>query len=132
MSREREELARAVYEGLARGDLHPLFSLLAEDAEYVNPDFAMEPGIRRGRSEFEAAVRRIFETFEFSRFDIARLALVGDDLVAVLDVEGHGRTSEAPVRRRFGHLVSFRDGRIVRLEWFLDPGRALEAVGLRE
>jgi ketosteroid isomerase-like protein len=128
MSREREALARAVYDGLARGDFDPLFGLLAEDAEYVNPDLAMEPGTRRGRPEFEAAVRRIFDAFDVSRFDVERLVVVGDTWAAVLDVEGHGRASEAPIRRRFGHLVSLRGGQIVRLEWFLDPDLALQAV----
>jgi hypothetical protein len=34
--------------------------------------------------------------------------------------------------RRFGFVASFQDGRVIRLEVFVDPAKALEAAGLGE
>ena len=132
MSRENMEVMRSVYGAVLGGDLNPLFGLLDDEAEYVNPDVALESGIRRGRVDVEAAIRRLLEAFVYTRLDLERLLDVGNHVVAVLDVEGQGRDSQAPFRTRFGHLVTFRDGKIIRFEWFLDPDDALEAVGLRE
>jgi ketosteroid isomerase-like protein len=132
MSEEDVERLRELYESAVDDEFSSLFALLDDDVEYVNPDNALEPGIRRGRPETEGALRRLFETFVYSRIVVERVAEVGDRVVAILDVEGRGRDSGTPFQVRFGHLVTFRDGRIVRFEWFLNPAEALEAAGLRE
>ena len=131
MSRENVETLRALYKAVVDGDLDSFSALLDDAAEYVNPDGALEPGIRRGKSEFQAAIRQL-NSFDYSRMDVERLEAVGDRVVAVVDVQGRGTDSGAPFRNRLGHVVTFRDGRIVRFQWFLDPEEALEAVGLRE
>jgi len=132
MSRDNVETMRSLYKAAVDGDLGLFSALLIDDAaEYVNPDGALESGIRQGRSEFQEAIRKL-NSFDYSRIDVERLEAVGDRVVAVLDVQGRGRDSGAPFRNRMGHVVTFRDGRIVRFQWFLDPAEALEAVGLSE
>jgi ketosteroid isomerase-like protein len=126
------EIMRSIYAAVVVGDLDPFVSMLDETAEYVNPADALESGVRRGREEFEAAIRQLLESFDYSRITVERLLAVGDDVVAVVDVEGRGQDSGAPFRMRFGHVITFRRGRIQRFQWFLDPEEALAAVGLRE
>jgi len=41
-----------------------------------------------------------------------------------------GKGSGVEVEARGAHVCTVRDGRAVRLEMYLDPARALEAVGL--
>ena len=45
--------------------------LLAEDAEWVNPHDAVEPGTRRGSDEFNRALASVFATWDDVRFDTA-------------------------------------------------------------
>ena len=131
MSQENVETVRSLYEAVVDDDLDSFSALIDDAAEYVNPDDALEPGIRRGRSEFQAAIRQL-NSFDYSRLDVERIVAVGDCVVAVVDVQGRGKDSGAPFRNRMGHVVTFRDGKIARFQWFLDPEDALEAVGLRE
>jgi len=131
MSQENVETVRSLYEAVVDDDLDSFSALIDDAAEDVNPDDALEPGIRRGRSEFQAAIRQL-NSFDYSRLDVERIVAVGDCVVAVVDVQGRGKDSGAPFRNRMGHVVTFRDGKIVRFQWFLDPEAALEAVGLRE
>jgi ketosteroid isomerase-like protein len=43
-----------------------------------------------------------------------------------------GRTSGVEVELNYWVVVTFREGRIVRDQWFADRAEALEAAGLRE
>ncbi len=92
----------------------------------------MEPGVRRGRAAVEAVFQALNESFEYSRLDVTRVVEIGDDVVAVVDTEGHGRGSQATFRQTIAHRFTFRNGKLVRLEWFSEPRKALEGAGLRE
>jgi ketosteroid isomerase-like protein len=43
-----------------------------------------------------------------------------------------GKTSGVEGKLEYWAVISFRGGRIVRIEWFSDRSDALEAAGLRE
>jgi uncharacterized protein len=61
-----------------------------------------------------------------------RLVESGDDVIALMTVNGRSQESEIEVEGRFGSVFSFRDGRVV--DWVIYAGwnEALEAVGLAE
>ena len=61
MSQENVDLIRSVYDAWDRNESARVF--IAEDIEYVNPSYAVEPGVRRGRKSL-AAVRDTYEDFE--------------------------------------------------------------------
>ena len=50
--------------------------------------------------------------------------------VVVGDMGGRGRTSGLEVQTEESHLWMLQDGRIVRMQMFLDRGEALAAAGL--
>jgi hypothetical protein len=54
MSEENVQLVRRIHEAWGREESARDF--IAEDVEYVNPAYAVEPGTRRGRKSF-AVVR---------------------------------------------------------------------------
>lgn len=45
-------------------------------------------------------------------------------------IYGRGRSSSLPLAGEFGHVWAFRDGRILRVDAYLDPAKALAAAGL--
>jgi len=59
MSEENVELVRGLYEsGLFDRDPDELLQLATPDIEYVNPPYAVEPGVRRGLVAVAQAMRR--------------------------------------------------------------------------
>ena len=104
--------------------------LLAEDAEWVNPDGAVEPGTRSGAEAFNAAIDAVYEGWDESRFEYDRVIDAGDDVVALGHLRARGRAVNAEVRQPHGQIWSFRDGRAVRMRWFHTHSETLEAAGI--
>ena len=134
MSEENVEIVRRIYtEGRIYQDPERLVGELGTpDIEYVNPPYAVEPGIRRGPAEVARALRRAHELFASPRYVIKELFDQGDSVVADLSFYVHGRGSDSEAVQEEVHTWTLRDGRITRFEWGRDLKAALEAAGLRE
>jgi ketosteroid isomerase-like protein len=92
-------------------------SLLASD-EYRGYD-----GVRRFWTEFLSA-------WDEYGVQVDELVDAGDQVVAVMRLTG--RTGELEVDEARSSLLTFRDGRIVRIEPFASKAEALTAAGLAE
>jgi ketosteroid isomerase-like protein len=133
MSHENVEIVRHLYEsGMFDRDPEELLELATPDVEYVNPPYAVEPGVRRGLVEVAQAMRRFAEVWDTSRHELRELYDCGDAVVA--DVHWHirGRGSEREFVNREAHTWTLREGRIVRFEWGQNLETALEAEGFEE
>ena len=133
MSRENVELVRRIYaENLL--DRHPerLLALAAPEIEYVNPPEAVDPGVRRGATEFGQALRNLAESFDSSRNELRELFDAGEVVVASVSFCTRSRGSATEVVQEEAHTWTLRDDKVVRFEWGRDLAAALEAVGLRE
>jgi ketosteroid isomerase-like protein len=106
--------------------------LLAEDAEWVNPRDAIEPGTRRGADCFNAAISTVFRTWDDVRFDTERVIDSGDDVVALGRLWGRVDGAGMEIGSPHGQIWTFRDGRVIRMRWFNSHWETLEAAGLRE
>ena len=107
--------------------------LLAEDAEWVNPPDAVEPGTRAGAEAFNAAIGAVYEGWEESVFDVERVIDAGEGVVVALGhLRAQGRSVTAEIVQPHGQLWTFRGGRAVRMEWFYTHAEALAAAGLSE
>jgi ketosteroid isomerase-like protein len=130
MSQENVEIVRHLYEsGMFDRDPEELLELATPDVEYVNPPYAVEPGVRRGLVEVAQAMRRFAEVWDTSRHELRKLYDCGDAVVA--DVHWHirGRGSEREFVNREAHTWTLREGRIARFEWGQNLEQALEAEG---
>ena len=56
----------------------------------------------------------------------------GDRVLAFLRVTVHGRASGLPIPAETGNVYEFEEGKIGRIQIFLDREEALEAAGLSE
>jgi ketosteroid isomerase-like protein len=106
--------------------------VLAEDAEWVNPHDAIEPGTRRGADAFNAAITSVFAVWDDVRFDTERVLDNGDDVVALGVLHGRVHAAGMEVDSPHGEIWTFRDGRVVRMRWFNSYRETLEAAGLHE
>jgi ketosteroid isomerase-like protein len=134
MSQDNVEIVRRIYDqGLIDRDPDKwLLDLATPDIEYVNPPYAVEPGVRRGPVEVVRAMRAFAEVWENSRHELHELFDCGDSVVATVSWYTRSRGSESELVQEEAHTWGFRKGRITRFEWGKDLGTALEAAGLRE
>jgi ketosteroid isomerase-like protein len=109
-----------------------LLDLAAPDIEYVNPRYAVEPGVRRGPAEVVRAMRAFAEVWDKSWHELHELFDCDDSVVAAVSWYTRSRGSDSELVQEEAHTWGLRHGRITRFEWGKDLGAALEAAGLRE
>ena len=107
-------------------------ALLTEDAEWVNPDDAVEPGIRRGADSFLEAVKSVFEGWGESIFEIDTVTERGEDVIALGQLRTRGRTTGIEATSPHGEIWTFESGRVARLRWFNTHKETIAAAGLAE
>jgi ketosteroid isomerase-like protein len=124
MSEENIELVRRIHERWDRGE--SISDLVADDLEYVNPSYAVEPGTRFGRYSF-GSVR---ETYPDFLFHPERYVDAGDDVVVLGRYTASGGTSGIELEGDHGYVWTVKDGVAVRFRWFQSHAEALAAAGL--
>jgi ketosteroid isomerase-like protein len=127
VSEQNVALVRQIYDAWDRNASARDF--IAEDVEYVNPSYAVEPGTRVGRRSF-AVVRDTYEDFKIrvERFIDAG----GDDVVVLARYTASGTASGVRLEGEHGYVWTLRDGQAVRFRWFSSHAEALEAAGISE
>jgi ketosteroid isomerase-like protein len=127
VSEQNVALVRQIYDAWDRNASARDF--IAEDVEYVNPSYAVEPGTRVGRKSF-AVVRDTYEDFKIrvERF----IDSGGDDVVVLARYTASGTASGVRLEGEHGYVWTLRDGQAVRFRWFSSHAEALEAAGISE
>ena len=123
------QTVQAVIDAFDRRDLEAILDLNHPDGEWVNPDYAIEPGTRRGREEVRRAIERIFEFFETVEVESMERTPDGRILV-VARVRSRGMGGGPGIEALTGTLYTVRDGLLMRYEWFLSPEEARAAAGV--
>jgi ketosteroid isomerase-like protein len=127
VSEENLALVRQIYDAWDRNASARDF--IAEDVEYVNPSYAVEPGTRVGRRSF-VVVR---ETYEDFKIRVERIIDAGgDDIVVLARYTASGTASGVRLEGEHGYVWTLRDGQAVRFRWFSSHAEALEAAGISE
>ena len=130
MSAENVEVVRRIHQAWNTGESPQALGLLADDIEWVNPPEAVETGTRQGADAFDAATRRVGESFTDVNLVIEELIDAGDRVVALGAMHARGRTSGIDSVRPQGYVWTLRDGQAVRFQWFNDQDEARAAAGL--
>ena len=104
---------------------------LHEEFEYVNPESAVEPGIRHGHRGWLKVAESADKAFSHMSLEPYETIEAGDRLLVLTIFRACGRDSGVELDVPEQHLFSFRDGKIVRLEWFHDEPAARRAAGRR-
>jgi ketosteroid isomerase-like protein len=124
MSEENVALVRRIYERWDREE--SVRDLVADDLEYVNPDYAVEPGTRIGRGML-GSVR---ETYPDFTIHTERFIDAGDQVVVLGRYTASGGASGIELQGDQGYVWTVKDGLAVRFQWFQSHREALEAVGV--
>ena len=131
MSEQNVKIARTAFEALARGDFESFYSALDDGVEWVNPSYAVEGGTRHGTAAFRGALDQMQASFEGIRLEIDEIVEAGEASVVVSGHwTGEGAVSGVRLETPFSSLLTLRNGKVIRYEWFREKAEALEAAGL--
>jgi ketosteroid isomerase-like protein len=89
-------------------------------------------GHHHGHAGYREVWREVLEAFEDWTLEPEELNDLGDRLIGVTRMSGHGTVSGVPVSQRVFSVYTFRRGLVVKQEDFGDREEALEAAGLSE
>ena len=134
MSQENVEIVKRATEFLERRDWQGMTDLFDPNVELYGTVGGLEEGqIRRGLSQ----ITRAFDTENDDVWDEHRLEPqefidAGDRVVVLLREYQRGKGSGVELVIDTATIVDVRDGRIVRLQGYMNPAEALEAAGLGE
>jgi ketosteroid isomerase-like protein len=142
MSQENVKLARDVFLAASRGGV---LDALDQDSlerafEFFHPEIEIredprfpETGVFRGQNAVRSYFAQFTEQFDAFQFELEDVLDAGDDRVVLLfHLHGRGNDSGAVFEERPAWVQTIRDGKVVRIDAFLDRREALEAVGLSE
>ena len=132
MSQESEEVYRRSADAWTRGALHDWLSDVTPEWEWRTS--GVFPGLQpvyRGRDGARDLWRDMRGPWEEFSVDIERLVDLGDMLLALITFCVRGRDG-IETRRRWAHVVTYRNGMPAVTENYESWADALEAVGLSE
>ena len=131
MSQGNAETFREMLAAFDRRDRETWLANCHEGYEMVPSATFPEAQAVRGREavwDFYMQVVDSFERIEWAR-DVEVIDPGGDTLIVHQRSDVRGRVSGADVVLDYWIVINFRDGKVVRDEWFSDRAAALEAAG---
>ena len=134
MSQENVEIVKRASEFLERRDWQGMTDLFDPNVELYGTVGGLEEGqIRRGLSQITQAFEtEIDEVWDEHRLEPQEFIDAGDRVVVLLREYQRGKGSGVELVIDTATIVDVRDGRIVRMQGYMNPAEALEAVGLSE
>ena len=131
MSEENIERMRQAQAAFERGDKETWRGLSHPNVE-VMPMGDWPEGRIRGREAVWDFFVAADEPWEPGTYELDEVADGGDYVAARMRRDLRGKSSGVEVEYDLWVVVTFRDGKVTRAEWFEDRQGALEAAGLRE
>jgi ketosteroid isomerase-like protein len=134
MSEENVEVVRRFLDAFGRRDRDAYLALLDPEFEGFPPSEWPESAPVRGREAAWDFGLELEAPWQESVGEITELIEAGNDRT-VMGIAGRraGKASAVDLGKlEVWAVITFRGGRIFRIEWFLDRDEALEAAGLEE
>jgi ketosteroid isomerase-like protein len=132
MSQENVDKSHDFIDAYNRRDFDAAVQFFDPEIEWVLP--AMQGfDSCRGPDEIRRFWEGLDDTFDELRLDPQEAVDAGDQVAVRLRYYGRGKGSGAEIETEMYHQVAtFRDGRIVRMEYVTSWAEALEVAGVRD
>lgn len=98
----------------------------------LTSDYGVEGTTYRGMAGYQRSLADMNAAWDEWRQEVEDVLDGDGGVVVILRLKARGKGSGAPVDRRWALVVKLRDGKIVASHAYLEPSKALEAVGLSE
>jgi ketosteroid isomerase-like protein len=131
MSQENVEIVRRVYQALNRRDWETVFRDAHQDFE-LTTQLGPDPGTRRGRERVMEFLEDYLAAFDAFIWEPEQFFEGQDRVVVFVTTRALPRGGSVDLVVRNGWWWTIRNGVILSVTSFPEPGRALEAAGLSE
>jgi uncharacterized protein len=131
MSEESLDIVRQVYEAAARRDTATIFTLYDPEVELDASALSVEGrggDVFRGHEGLRSLFGEWHESWGEIVYDYEELIDAGNQVISVVTRHAQGRASGAEVERPFALLWTIREGKVIRVVWFLDRNEALKSA----
>ncbi len=133
MSQENVEITRQSVDAFNRGDKRAWLAMFDPHAEMVPAPEWPESAPTRGAEAIWDFYVGVTGAWDEGPLELGEIIDAGaDKIVANNRRNARGRTSGAGVEFSYWTVTTYQNGRVVRVEWSADRGKALEAAGLPE
>jgi uncharacterized protein len=132
MSQENVEAVRAMFDAFSRGDTPAVLKLV--DPSVVFTPIPDTPDVQtfHGHEGLEQGMAQTIEVWDDFSAELRETRDLDDHVLASLRWWGRGPTSGMQMEVDICALYTFRNGKVVRLQFFSSEQQALDAVGLSE
>jgi ketosteroid isomerase-like protein len=107
----------------------PLWEINDPAIEVFDHDIPDARNPYRGREGVERWLADFAESWDSFAMDLERVVEAGDRVVSFFRIRAVGAGSGVPVERGDAMVWTFRDGRVVRIDYFNDQRQALDSLG---
>jgi ketosteroid isomerase-like protein len=137
MSQENVERAWEAYDALGlalrSGDFDGFFrEYVHPEIEWVPLEGAFDAAVQRGQGPVKGRLMEILEVMEEPQLEAEEIIDAGEKVVVAVHISGRGRGSGVDVEASWFHVLTARDDKAVRIEWYASRAEAREAAGLSE
>jgi ketosteroid isomerase-like protein len=126
VSEQNLEVVQRLYAAWQRDGFGVVPELMDPGIEYVNPSYAVEPGIRRGYDGFAAAAEAVTSVYGDYEISEPELQDLGERVLVRARVRTRSHGNAVPIEAERGYVFDVRDGKVLRFAWFNDPADAVE------
>lgn len=131
MSQQNVETVRTAFQTFSTQGMDAALSFFSPDLVWYPIDRWLDGSTYRGHDGMRRLAAAFSENFDDFRFEVHDICDAQDRVVALVDMVGRIRHSEAEVGQQRGFVVSdFRDGTFREVRSFPSWSEALKAVGL--
>jgi ketosteroid isomerase-like protein len=131
MSQENVEASRRSWDRFLADDIPGTLAFLDPEIEVHDVPGLPDASIYHGHRGFLKQIEKFHDAFSEITYEPLEFIDAGDKIVGVIKAKGIAKTgSEGEVT--YGQVESWRDGKIVRIQYFTSKEEALEAVGLSD
>jgi ketosteroid isomerase-like protein len=127
---------RLGFEAFNRRDLDAALIYFRRDAQFFPPRPLIESGIvessYRGHDGYRRFWREWLAAWGRYRAEPQELIDLGDRLLILGRLKGHGDGSGTPVEQEYAALIYLTHGQVARQQEYFEHAQALDEVGLRE
>jgi ketosteroid isomerase-like protein len=131
MSQENVEMVRAAHAHFARTG-QPMWDTLDPEVVVFDHDIPDARNPYHGFQGMAEWLSDFAEGWDSYAMELERVVGTGDRLVSLFRIRATGAGSGIEVERDDAIVWELREGKLVRLDYFNDQGRALDAAGLSE
>ena len=128
---ENVELVRRSYETWNSGDLDAFVEFLSPDLEIDLSERVFNPGSYQGIDGFRRWAQELSEVWEEWTMHPEQVVAAGEQVLVVVRARGRGRGSGVEIDQLGYNVLTVRDRKAVRIAFFYDREKALQAAGLQ-